>query len=153
MRRQLSSGRGFAAAAATALAGALLAACDGGATVFIEARTDAVPGVEFAVARVEIVAGTDFSAPRTTHEVPAMLDQDWATGRRVAEVGGLTAGTYTVRVQLLAASGTVRLERYVRATIDRDSVLTVVLTRSCGWLVCPAPDGDPDATTCFGGLA
>jgi len=77
--------------------------------------------------------------------------------RTVAELGGLAAGTYTVRVQARRpgagrpSSGSVLIERCVVTSVTRTRVLRVPLTTDCIGVTCPAPAGSPAFDQCLNG--
>lgn len=131
----------------------MIAGCDGQrASVVIEARTDAVPGIEFTRARADLVAGSDFgTGVRLSAELDAARDQDWVFGQRVASIGDLEPGTYVIRVQLLEPSGGPFLERFLLVRFSTSHAVTVLLTRSCDGVSCLMPGGVEGALTCVGG--
>ncbi len=130
--------------------GVALGACEGSGTLVVQVRTDLAPGSEFARVATTLtpLAG---GAPR---ELTAEIGDPstWGRGVRVAEVAGLARGEYRLRVRAERADGAVVVERPVRVTLDEAlETVTVLLTRSCEGVECPAADGDPTAAACLGG--
>lgn len=134
---------------------ALVAACESepARTVFIDVRTDLRPGFEFAAVRVELVGARTSGMARVDVRVSETDHDAFITGRRVAELTEVMPNDLAVRVSLLADTGRVILERAAAIRIEgRDRLVTVVLTRDCRGVSCPAPDGDPVATACLSGM-
>lgn len=124
----------------------LLAACDGEGTLVVQVRSDLTPVREFALARVRLEG-----EPREV--VSAAVDhREWGRGVRVAEITGLTPGRQSLEVRLELPDGQVVASRAASAEIVSGvRVVTVLLTRACGGVVCPG-DGDPaDAVACHAG--
>lgn len=134
------------AVASIAASACALAGCESGTTLYVDVRTDLVPGREFVsvrteVSSMEITAGTS-SISRVT---PAMRGEDFLRGVRVAEVQGLPGGTSYVRATLLGAGGVPIVERDVIVTGQGAVAVTVVLTRDCRGVECGTD------TTCASG--
>ncbi len=124
-----------------------------GFDVFVDLRTDLAPGVEFDHVRTELLTdvelGTDARA--RINEFTVSEAGDYSEGIRVAEFGGVSEGTFMVRVQLTVGTGIVA-ERVVRVELRGSTGVPVVITRTCRGVSCPR-DGDPsDAVSCVGGL-
>ncbi len=117
--------------------------CDDSVELAVDVRTDLVSGVEFVGVRTTI-AGSPI-------ERNASRGDDFVSGIRVAERGGLNPGSYGVTVELLDLDGRAVVERNVQLELRESFGLTVVITRSCVSIACPAVGGDPSLTTCFAG--
>lgn len=111
----------------------------------VDLRTDYVPGREFAHVTTEVVAGGD---DRQADQPIADSDGGFTDGARIADFGDVPAGDVLVRVKVLSKEGTLLVERLSRLEVKNDYALTVVVTRNCEGVVCPAPAGDPSKTTC-----
>lgn len=110
------------------------------ADLFVDLRTDFVPGVEFLSVRTTV----DGDAAVTSESV---LGEDFVGGSRVAELGVVETGTRTLLVELLDGSGAVVAERTVRYAHAASSVATVLITRDCAGVVCDTAS----APSCYGG--
>jgi len=127
----------------------LLASCSpSSATLYVDVRTDLVPGVEFSSARVEAIGGGGTLA---SEDHVAQAGDDFAAGVRVAELSGLPLGTLNLRVELRSDAGRAVLFRPVVVTLQRDTAITVLLTRDCRGIECPGTGDDPSAEACLGG--
>lgn len=122
----------------------LLGACDeDSVTLVVRLRSDMSPGAEITTARVRLEADDPFE--RTT---PIGAGDDLVEGVAVAELD-VAPGERRVTVTVENASGEVG-RRELLVQVRGAQVVTAVITRDCGDVVCP--DGpDPDATECFGG--
>jgi len=130
----------------------LVTGCDAsqpGALV-VQVRSDLVPGRELGAVRVTLARGDGESVAEQTRDA---VDGDaWAEGIRVAEIPGLAAGDYQADVVALDPDGAVVVRRPVRASIDGGTtVVTVLLTRDCLGVECPADAGNPEAVACLAG--
>ncbi|MBX3270695.1 MAG: PD40 domain-containing protein [Sandaracinaceae bacterium] len=106
----------------------------------VELRSDLVPGVEIDRVRV-LVDG----AARA--ELALGRDDALASGVRVAETT-LPAGAHDV-LAVLERNGSAVLERAVRVEVVRATSVTVLATRDCRGVRCPADDAT--ASACLGG--
>lgn len=113
-------------------------------TLAIDLKTDLVPGPEFA--RV----ATHFDSERVAMR-DVSFDDDFFRGLRVAELTDLAPGNHLLRVELLDQSGSVVLDRTATLQLDRDRVLTFLMTRDCRGVVCQGGE-DSVNTTCIGGV-
>lgn len=132
---------------------ACLAGCDDGLTLAVDVRTDMVPGIEFVRVETSLLEEPTPGAPVTTRaqqELTVDPGEDFAGGVRVAELGGLAPGEQLVRVRFYGARGALVLERAARVTLTADQVITVLLTRDCRGVECPAPSA-PDLAACLAG--
>ncbi len=119
--------------------------------MYVEVRTDLVPGFEVVAARTSLHRGADTGPPLEMHGAGLTEGDDALAGVRVAELSGLPPGTYTLTVELLRPAGTVAARRRVAVDLRRDRSVTVLLTRDCGAVACPGSGDDPAATECLGG--
>lgn len=114
----------------------------------VDLRTDLLPDREFDAVQTELLTPGHGEAPPI--EVAASAEDDFLTGLRVAELPELPLGDHLLEVRLLLGDEVVST-RPLRVVL-RDSVaVTVLVTRECAGVACPAPDGDPSATACLAG--
>lgn len=139
--------------AAIALASIVFATSCGpsGLELAVDLRTDFRPTVDFVDVRTVLVGG-DGAAAREVERTLSVRD-DALRGIRVAELAGLTSGSWTIRVQLLDAGGAIVASRSTTITISRDTAIAVVVTRACATsgLACPGASDSPLATECVAG--
>jgi len=134
-----------------ALVAASLPGCSSsGARLLVDLRTDLRPGVDFVGVRTEY-AETRLGSGVLRAELLARSDQDYVDGLRVAEFGEVTPGTRWLRVSLVDVAGEVTASRVTLVRVSGDVGVTVVITRECAGVVCPAPSDAPERTTCSGG--
>ncbi|MFK7988815.1 MAG: SBBP repeat-containing protein [Sandaracinaceae bacterium] len=132
----------------------LFSACtEGRATLLLNVQSDLLPGREASQVVTRLFRGLPEDAGEEERSVTANLEpsDELAEGLRVAELSGLPLGNWTLRVQLMSATGAVELERVALVDLEATTAITVVMTRSCRGVVCPAPGGDPRALACLGG--
>lgn len=124
----------------------LAAGCDPReTTLVVQVRTDLVPGRDFAEVRVT----PDFAPAIHT---ASGAEREWGDGVRVAELAGLAIDEARLEVAALDAAGAVVVARPVRSRLEGGvQVVTVLLTRACGGVVCPGADDAPDALACVAG--
>lgn len=143
---------------AAALLLTLSCGCGGGdgSTLLVDLVTDhGVTDFERVETTVRLFGGSD-GGVEALRRVSTVLDasraEALATGVRVAEVGGLAAGTHVVTVRLLVGDAEVA-RRSVRVPLPRGASVatTVVITQSCRGVECPGPADDPSQTECHGG--
>ncbi len=114
--------------------------------LFVDLKSDYVGRAEVDSVRVVLLGGD-------SAEVVASVDtrvvlQDLTQGMRIAELSDLTPGQYRVKVQL---SGDVVVpERVIRVEMEDSFAVTVVITRDCADVVCPASEAA--LTQCLGGV-
>jgi hypothetical protein len=108
----------------------LISGCDDRPRLFVDVRTDLVPGSEL----VTLSAVVDGAEAR---RVSVDLATDWLVGGRVAELR-VDPGTVTVVITGLDAEDQVVVERTVRVRVEVDIGVTVLLTRDCRGVVCDA---------------
>lgn len=134
----------------TVMLATLGVACgDADADLFVDLRTDLIPGVEVFGVRTERLRDSGERAEVTT--LGAAFDDDFMQGVRVAELGGVPTGRVVLRVSLLDQVGDVVMAREVVVRHRRPGTsVTVLVSRDCRSHPCPGP-GDPDgATACIG---
>lgn len=140
----------------------LLTACDPPSPIMlVDLRTDLQPGVEFTEIVVELSQvplppiGIDQTSVVARGTV-AMTDEFLATPGRVAELADHPAGSYELRVSLLArapgaSEPSVFIARRVLVELRENLIVTVLITRSCVDVVCPRDGDEPSLTECLGG--
>ncbi len=122
-----------------------LAACsEEPAGLVVDLRTDYLPGVEFTSADVVLDDGVPIG-------VAAAEGLDFASGRRVAEYDDVPLGDHELVVSLLSADGSTVASRRTEFDVEGTYGVTVVITRDCAGVECPALGGDRTATECVGG--
>jgi len=130
----------------------LSAACDDdAATLFVDLKTDFVPGVEFQRVRTTLLEGIGPGPMGSRFEEAASTATDYLEGSRIAEIEGLEPGNARVLVEVLEDDGTVVADRRIVVRFSGNRAVTVVVTRTCRARVCPDPGGDSQATECLGG--
>jgi len=125
----------------------LLFGCEGSHSVVIDLITDLEPGVELHSVRTEILHPGGGAMVSTD----VAFGEDFIGGRRIAELSGVASGSTTTRVFLEGPEGETALTRTIIVQVAGDTGFTVVATRSCLSVVCPAPMGAPTHSTCVGG--
>lgn len=126
-----------------------LTACSNESSLVVQVRTDLVPGRELAAVVVEV---TPPSGPARELRTEAGDVRDWGLGVRVAELGGLEAGDYSLDVRAVDATGATLVRRPARTALDGGlEVVTILLTRDCAGVECPAEHDAPSQTACLGG--
>jgi hypothetical protein len=126
----------------------------GGHELLVDLRTDFVPNVEFHAVRTELSSAADGGTATTVRRVDLAsipAGTSFIGGHRVAELDGVDDGIWIVLVELVDEDGARVAARRSRVVIRDAYALTVVITRDCSSLSCPAPAGDPEATECLGG--
>jgi len=112
--------------------------------MFIELRSNFVPGIEFDEARTEVwVEGS--RQPVLDEMVPMGWRDPVEVGMRIAEGPEIPPGRYTVIVTLRRASS-VLAQRTVIVQHEGGAAVTVLVTRDCESVVCD------DGLTCFRGI-
>ncbi len=124
---------------------------DGSLTLLVELKTDLVPGVEFAAVHTSVATAAEPTVTIAEREVDVALGRDLTAGRRVAELDGLAPGTYVVTVSLVDIAGARVMSRDVVVTATATTGFTVLMTRNCVEVQCPAASGDPTHSACVGG--
>ncbi|MGE3636889.1 MAG: hypothetical protein AB7P00_43700, partial [Sandaracinaceae bacterium] len=129
--------------------GAMIATgCDADrVTLAIDLRTDFSVPQEITEAITELRDPSGAMIERRTVSLDAMDDP--IAGVRLAELD-VAPGDYLVTTSLRDPAGTMVGSRDVLATVRRATAITVVITRNCRGVECPA--SDPLATECLGGV-
>src|SRR5689334_20425325 len=132
---------------------AIFAGCSSDPILTVDVKTDYAPVVDFAHVQTEVASVPFTSTAAMGMVVPddAHAGMHYVDGVRIAEVHGLVAGDRYVRVSLLRADGAIVASRTTQLHFESSFALTVVLSRSCGSVVCPPAGGDATLTSCFGG--
>lgn len=116
--------------------------------------SDWVPGLDFSAATVE-VSRNPFGAAElgeVRQETLAVTGtEDFLRGVRLAEITNVGLGRRFVRVSLRSAGGGAIATRIIDLTLERSFAATVLLTRSCQSIECPAPAGSPELSQCQAG--
>jgi len=125
---------------------ALVSCSDGddGVLLRVDVVTDYVPELEFVAIEVA-VEGADFSFDRAVEP-----DDEFLQGQRVGQLQ--TAGEESLILvgRLVDAGGNAIAQRRVSVPLRERTSQTLVFTRNCAEVTCPA--GDPAATECQGGV-
>lgn len=125
----------------------MLAGCDSGLpSLFIDLRTDLVPGVEVTSVRTYV----ELDRTIVAMAVDDLTSGDLVSGARIAEFDDLARGDYVVSVELEGPDGPV-LARHVALTLNDTYVMTIVAARSCVGVVCPGETSPAYATECLAG--
>ena len=127
-----------------------LLGCEASPSLFVDVKTDFVPGEEFVRVRTVVFHPGDDRVDRE-QEVAAAPSQDFLRGYRAAEFVDTVTGSRRVRVELMDATGRRVAERSVIVTLNSTRIVTVLLTRSCRDVQCPEAGGDAAATECLAG--
>jgi hypothetical protein len=127
-------------------------ACDGsGGSLLVDLRTDYVPGVE--IDRVQTLHSRErFDVDPTGDivEAAAITSADYLAGVRIATLDGVEPGTHWIRVTLLL--GETEVDRAdVVTTVRGTTGVTVVMSRLCRGVSCPAPGDPPTYERCVSG--
>jgi hypothetical protein len=138
----------------TALVLMSLVACEAESNaVLVDLVTDYVPSREFTLVRTELAEPVAEGAPVMARivERPVAPSDAFVEGARVAELDGIVAGTFHLRVLLFAGDGTRVAERFAIVDVGESaSAVTIVISRGCRSVACPPP-GSPELTACVGG--
>jgi hypothetical protein len=133
---------------------AALSGCSGNdrVAVSVDVRTDLRPGTEFV--SVETRAAHEpigsASAPETI-VLDDLAGADFIAGHRVAELEDLPHGTLYIEVRLIGTSGETLLSRTTILEVTANYAVTLVLSRTCAGVLCPAEGDPPDFSACVGG--
>lgn len=103
----------------------------------VDLKTDFVPGIEFAAVHVQIFRGppSPGADPLATDDRPALLTDDFTTGRRIVE-RTVDRGEHWVQVRLVAADGSPRAEQTTSVRIVGSQHVVIVIARSCPYGGC-----------------
>jgi hypothetical protein len=120
------------------------------AELFVELKTDLIPGAEFGRVRTILLPAEGGTAGRE-QDALGLDGVDYLAGQRVAEFDDITPGNMVVRVELFGPDGRQFMERSVRIDFRGSAGITVVITRSCRGVSCPDDSGIAALTECLGG--
>ena len=113
----------------------------------VDLKTDLQPGFEIDEYEISVQAGDDARLLRG----PIDVGVDWIAGERLAVVDGLPRGPLPLQITLFHESAEV-VSRPVRVDLEGQRfAVTVMITRDCRGVECPAPMGDPTASACLAG--
>jgi hypothetical protein len=124
-----------------------LGGCGGAEAVnlFVELRTDLVPGVEFVAVR------TTLESEGRSEMQPVFRGPPYLEAQRVAELSMLAPGPRTVRVDLLDGDGEAVATRSFRLEQEEDFVVTALVTRDCAGMDCSCLGGQCTSPDCVTG--
>ncbi len=131
-----------------------LVACDGDApAVFVDLKTDYLPGRQVFGVRTLFLSPSDTegAAPIDATDRFVSPAEPLLDGVRVAEAEDLPPGALVVRVLLLGPTGEIVDARDTAITVSGRQVITVLMTGSCQGVICPGSGDDPALTSCIGG--
>lgn len=130
----------------------------GGHDLFVDVKTDLVPGLEFTEIRTELSATRPGSMPteRLTvvpREVVRQMSADdrFVRGVRAAAFRGVRRGEQWVLVSVYDAAGRLVSSRPTLLDVRGEAGLTVLLTRDCVGVECPGA-GPPELLACLAGM-
>jgi len=139
----------------------LIAACGGddstsGSALLVDLRTDFVAGFEFERVEVELLdmpPSDDVSVAleRVTTRFTSPSDELLA-GRRVAEFAGVSTGDRYLLARLFRGDDSVLARQVMLVRVEEDTGVTLVITRDCGGVECPAPGGSAELLACLRGM-
>lgn len=130
----------------------------GGHQIRVDLKSDLAPQLEFTAIRTELGrVGEDpraftperFVERRVGNDVAQ--EQELREGARIADLDGLGAGTWAVRVSALDEAGRIVVARTTLVEVTGDVGMTALLTRDCRGVECPAPGGRPELSACLAG--
>jgi hypothetical protein len=123
---------------------ALTACSEEKVELFVDLKTDFVPGVEFTsvqTERFEHLPQVEDRASQGDARVRHVGGGDFVgRGIRIAELRGLEPGVHHLRIRLLDARERAVVQRLATITLRESSVFTVVVTRDCRGVTCPLDD-------------
>jgi hypothetical protein len=122
----------------------------GGVDLLVQVRTDLAPGLEFTGVTVEVI--DDLASPEALfyREAVAVEGQDYLDAHPVGSFR-VAPGTYSLRVQLADRDDRAVLGRAVVTDVSANTVVTVVMTRSCRGVTCEGGPEDVAVKACLGG--
>lgn len=130
----------------------LASACEGGdIALLVDLKTDLVSGVEFVTVRTQLFDAGDRTNELARREEDVAVGRDLTSGRRVADLENLAPGTYLVSVTLVDPAGAEVMARDIVVTATANTGVTVLMTRDCLGVTCPATGGIAAAAACLGG--
>ncbi len=143
------------------LCGALFATSCGdgpGHEVIVDVTTDLVPVIEFIEIRAELSRAAPGEPLERFDRVPVLVERMNGVGGivselRVGRLTGIEAGNWWLYVTLYNANGGEVVSRPTILDLSGDGTtgVTVLLTRDCVGVMCPAPGGNPALLACLAG--
>lgn len=134
---------------------ACLAGCSGTPVgVTVDLISDWVPGLDFVAVETEISSEAfDVGSAAEVRQASLTVTgtERFLRGARVAELDDVGTGRRFVRVRLLDATGRAIATRILDLTLERSFAVTLLVTRSCRDVECPAPAGAPELSECQAG--
>jgi len=121
-----------------------LTACTGPGEIVVDLRTDLVPGIEVTGVETSLDDG-----PPVAHVPNA--EGDYLRGVRIASFASVEPGTHRLEVRLVRGTDEV-VVRPVTVRVEGTTGVTVVITRDCQGVTCPAAAGNPMEVACLGGM-
>lgn len=127
----------------------LLCACaPASSSVFVELRTDLIPGIEFE--RVEVLRFSEDGTELLRQEARRIDGRNFVQGAQVARLEG-DDGDWLIEVRLRDAMDGLVVTQPVLVTVSGDTVVTALISRECRGVECPAAVGNATHTACLAG--
>ncbi|MFT5353603.1 MAG: hypothetical protein ACI9KE_000803 [Polyangiales bacterium] len=127
----------------------LLCACAPAASsVFVELRTDLIPGIEFE--RIEVLRFSEDGTELLRQETRSINGRDFVQGAQVARLEG-DDGDWLIEVRLRDAMDGLVVTQPVLVTVSGDTIVTALISRECRGVECPAALGNATDTACLAG--
>jgi hypothetical protein len=123
-------------------------------TLTVNVTTDFVPGAEMTAVRVDVeeLDATPDDAPFSERvSFVAQREDDFLRGVDVASLPLPRAGRYRIGVALLDSLGEPLARQSIEVIVRDAFTATILVTRSCVGVTCPADGDAPDETVCLGG--
>jgi hypothetical protein len=117
----------------------------------VDLITDWRAGLDFTTVETSLSREADGSGEIRQETFTTTGTEDFVSGVRVAELTEVGGGRLFVRVALRDAASRVIATRSLELSLERSFAATVLITRSCRDVECPAPMGAPDLSECQGG--
>lgn len=124
---------------------------DSQVTLTVDLITDWRAGLDFTTAETSLSREADGSGEIRQETFTTTGAEDFLEGVRVAELTDVGGGKSYVRVALRDPASRVIATRSLELDLERSFAATVLITRSCRDVECPAPMGAPDLSECQGG--
>lgn len=120
----------------------------------VDVISDWEPGIDFVAVETEVskrpFEGADSGEIRQA-TLRVTGTESFLEGVRVADLDDVGTGRTFARISLRDAAGRAIASRVLDVVLDRSFAATVLLTRSCRDVECPAPAGAPELSECQGG--
>jgi hypothetical protein len=132
-----------------------MAACGGEpVSLSVDVISDWEPGIDFVSVETETSKRPfEGAAPGEVRQETMRVTgtEPFLEGVRVADLGNVGVGRTFVRISLRDAAGRAIASRVLDVVLERSFAATILLTRSCRDVECPAPAGAPELSECQGG--